>query len=73
MSEPLHGFPSFTSTLPGRRLWRGAATLLLDTRRMLRRHRERCRLTEMDARLLRDIGMDRQAAQWEAQKWWWQV
>ncbi|HWL80422.1 MAG TPA: hypothetical protein VNR89_05680 [Roseomonas sp.] len=73
MSEPLHGNPSFIANASGRRRWKGVATALLDLRRVLRCRRERHYLAEMDARLLRDIGADRNTAASEARKWWWQA
>ncbi len=38
----------------------------------LTRHRDRQRLTHLDAHLLRDIGLDRQDAQRECAKPFWQ-
>ena len=73
MPEPLRGSFPFVTVVPGSRLRNGLTAALLNLQGRLRRHRERQRLWEMEARLLRDIGLDHRAAVREARKWWWQV
>ncbi|MCZ8149165.1 MAG: DUF1127 domain-containing protein [Roseomonas sp.] len=40
---------------------------------MLARHHERRLLASLDARTLRDLGLSREEAGQEAQKWFWQA
>jgi uncharacterized protein YjiS (DUF1127 family) len=40
---------------------------------MLTRHHERRLLASLDARTLRDLGLSREEAGQEAQKWFWQA
>ncbi|KAA2213010.1 DUF1127 domain-containing protein [Teichococcus oryzae] len=62
------GLPLLRLAAAAPRQWRGMAVALAG----LRRRRDRRRLAELDARMLRDIGADPVAARREARKWWWQ-
>lgn len=54
------------AVLPLRRLWQWL-------RLCASRRRERLDLSALDERLLRDIGLTRQAADAEARKWFWRA
>jgi uncharacterized protein YjiS (DUF1127 family) len=51
--------------------WRATASALALLRGWHRRARSRCDLAQLDARLLRDIGLDRARALHEARKPFW--
>ncbi|MFH5926688.1 hypothetical protein [Roseomonas xinghualingensis] len=74
MSERHNGFavPVTTAAIL-RRLRADIVARFLDLLRMIERHRERGWLAEMDARMLRDIGVDRSVVWREARKWWWEI
>jgi hypothetical protein len=72
MSERTTSSPSFGAAVRFRRLRPKLGACLLRLRQQLRCHSQRRLLSEMDARLQRDIGVDPGAVWRETRKWWWQ-